>query len=416
MFLILFILFIIWIVMSIYWYPIEMILINDDQLNDGKISVNHVHGIPNDVSMVNTSLFGKYIAKPYYWNIKGNIYDEMLLSIAVVSDPSRFNYLEQIINKFEGPVSVSIYIENEMNDLKLVNDLYYKLASKERKYNISFGLIIGNKTLDICQDSILEKRDRIPINALRNLAIYQVNTSYVVYLDVDFTQFSNELKYFNKNYINNSNFLDQFQIQKFPRHYYKQQKNKQRIQKPYDPQKFVFILPSFQFVNSTIESKISHPIDTKSALLKHINLNHIEMFTKHWWRAQICTNYNKWYNTSNLYEIKLSNEYYEPYFIIKTQWYHSYPFNPTFIGRGANKVSHIITLFHNCFQFYVLPTTFIIHVGLSHQNIKQKYNQSCIQLKMESNYKCIYANMCSSNKTCLGICSHKKMKKYLQYC
>ncbi|XP_074637391.1 glycosyltransferase-like protein gnt15 isoform X2 [Acropora palmata] len=72
------------------------------------------------------------------------------------------------------------------------------------------------------------------------------------------------------------------------------------------------------------------------------------------------TNYIKWYQTNEPYEVRSYQDKYEPYLILRRT--PELPFyDQRFTGYGMNKISHVIELALLRYKFIVLPDVWIIH-------------------------------------------------------
>lgn len=318
--------------------------------------------------------FGFYRARPFFYiksGVENNNYNanDNLLSLATFCDINLMDEAKELVTNYKfGPISIAIYIDRDymtffdessaFGHASLYKSFIEIFSDINNEYDIIIGLLYLDKyslherykTFHSSTPMML----KLPMNALRNLAEHQVQTQWILNIDIDFIYFSN--LFFNATKLGNIllKLHDTVNSKEFGKN-------------------TIFIIPSFELVNT--ENMDKYQSLRKKELIDYIeNEEEIEPFHVKL-RAQICTNYTKWYNIDNnnyfykleyntLLDINIEcNKYYEPWYIMNTRLSKSrkYQFNNSYIGRGSNKVDRVMTLRHYCFNFLVLNDLFIIH-------------------------------------------------------
>ncbi|KAF5274148.1 hypothetical protein FQR65_LT04546 [Abscondita terminalis] len=231
--------------------------------------------------------------------------------ITMVSQMSidKFPVLEEICRRWTGPISVSLYLEEE----NLFTAMRYINQSKELKnrYNIAYHVLFKEGTYQ-------------PINLLRNIALTYVNTPYVLLNDVDF--------------VPGLNLYDLIKYQ---------------IKSMNTMEKKALVIPAF----GTERNEVPIPLD-----LVHLNelwnKNDIIPFHQKFFpKGHRSTDYKKFEISEQPYTIKYEPNY-EPYVVVE----RTIPqYDVRYIGYIWNKIQHIVELDAAGYQFIVLPKSFLIH-------------------------------------------------------
>lgn len=235
--------------------------------------------------------------------------DTQDVTILIQMTLERFNTLIEVAHRWSGPLSIVLYVPQ--------ND--YFVTEIKRLYNKHEVL---QKYADI--HILYEEESRYPINHLRNLAMKYARTQYVLTLDVDF--------------IPNPDMREQLREATSR---LKESSTREALVIP------AFEVPSGDYPNTKKDLKMLHKVN--KAYQVHLYKG------KH---AHLPTNYNKWMETDEPYEVDYEYSY-EPYFVIKRQDCPLY--DERFIGYGNDKSSHAYELAAAGFHFLVIPEPFIIH-------------------------------------------------------
>lgn len=254
---------------------------------------------------------------------------------------SRLPRFERMLSEWTGPLSISIYLTDQEDISKLIN--YLTEDSKKLLQFQNLALTIIKPDYTISEES-LRKRLRYPINLLRNHALINSPTSYVLITDVDFVPSPNMFNILN-------------------------QKGIPLIQSPYIPYKSptmkttsivisAFLLdenhkgPYPETSNALQELLLSNP---PQASLTDPNAGHGPslpslLFTYSTSSSSI--------SPSDSYEITYEPQW-EPYYLLHKS---STPlYDERFTDQGGDKQSHTLLLNVLGFNFRVLRNVWFLH-------------------------------------------------------
>jgi glycosyltransferase-like protein LARGE len=224
----------------------------------------------------------------------------------------RLQMVETLCKHWEGPISLALY----MSDSEVQQFYGYVLDSETLRARRNIGYHI------VYRDS-----SYYPINTLRNVALAQVTTPFVFLTDVDF--------------------LPMFSLYD----YLKRSVSAMGLE---SATKKALVVPAFE----TQRYRISFP-KTKAELLSMLDMGTLFTFRYHvWTRGHSPTNYQKWRSATIPYRITWEPDF-EPYIVVRRDVAE---YDSRFVGFGWNKVSHIMELHAQGYEFIVLPNAFIIHM------------------------------------------------------
>lgn len=235
----------------------------------------------------------------------------------------RLHLLESISKHWDGPMSIALSIKD--SDVGNVLKYIRKSPCLSTRRNISYHLMY-----DIGRS--------YPINPLRILAHKHVVTPYVFFTDLDF--------------------LPSFGM-------YQYLKDVIKSLSPMD--KKALVVPAFE----TEDYHLPFP-NNKVKAVKLMKSKAIQMFSAFYPDGHAATNYEWWANATQPYAIDYQWGY-EPYIVTKT---NVTSFDPVFVDRHHNKISHNYELSLEGFKFIVVSNGFLIHIPhprKSHLN----YDESC---------------------------------------
>ena len=225
----------------------------------------------------------------------------------------RLPMLGPLCEQWNGPMSVALYASDAESQQFLLN-----LYSAE------------SSTLQTCRGTALhivyKEGQFYPVNYLRNVALENVKTPYVFLTDIDFLPMPDLYSYI---------------------------KEAIRVLGMADSRR-ALVIPAFE----TLLYKFDFPND-KTELLKMLADNTVYTFRYHVWpKGHSPTNYEHWKTAAVPYEINWAPDF-EPYIVVSNNVTR---YNTQFVGFGWNKVSHIMELNAEGYEFVVLPDAFIIHM------------------------------------------------------
>lgn len=248
-----------------------------------------------------------YIEYDFEPNTEGN---DVTLVAQLSMD--RLQMVESLCKHWEGPISLALY----MSDSEVQQFYGYVMESetlRERK-NIGYHIVYRDGSY-------------YPINKLRNVALAQVTTPFVFLTDVDFLPMTSLYEYLKRSVAAMG--LD-------------------------SASKKALVVPAFE----TQRYRITFP-KTKAELLSMLDMGTLFTFRYHvWTRGHSPTNYQKWRTATIPYRITWEADF-EPYIVVKRDVAE---YDARFVGFGWNKVSHIMELHAQGYEFIVLPNAFIIHM------------------------------------------------------
>ncbi|KAI2804333.1 hypothetical protein RDWZM_007773 [Blomia tropicalis] len=225
----------------------------------------------------------------------------------------RLQMVEALCEQWEGPISLAMY----MSDSEVQQFLGYAQSSSilSERTNIGYHIVYRDGSF-------------YPINHLRNVALKQVNTPYVFLSDIDFLPMSGLYEYLKRSVSQVGS-------------------NGQLIRK-------ALVVPAFE----TLLYRIPFP-KNKAELLNMLNYGTLFTFRYHVWpQGHAPSNFAKWRTATTPYRIKWEPDF-EPYIVVRRDVVQ---YDTRFVGFGWNKVSHIMQLYAQGYEFIVLPNAFIIHM------------------------------------------------------
>lgn len=234
-------------------------------------------------------------------------HDDVSVLIQLTED--RFPILLELANHWQGPMSVVVY---------LTYDDYF--VSEVKKFHSSHEILKRYADFHVVY---IEERYQYPVNHLRNVALLNARTDYVLTLDVDF--------------IPNPDMHAQL---------------KEAASTLSKTAKEVLVIAAFEVRHDQFPP-------TKSQLLDLVKSE--DAYQVHFYKgvhAHEPTNYHKWPTARKPYEVQYGYSY-EPYFVIRRDLCPL--FDERFIGYGNDKSSHTYEVAIAGFKFLVLPDPFIIH-------------------------------------------------------
>lgn len=224
----------------------------------------------------------------------------------------RLQMVESLCKHWDGPISLALY----MSDSEAQAFYGYVMESETLRDRKNIGYHV-----------VYREGSYYPINTLRNVALAQVITPYVFLTDVDFLPMYNLYDYL---------------------------KRSVGVMGLETSAKKALVVPAFE----TQRYRISFP-KSKAELLSMLDMGTLFTFRYHvWTKGHAPTDYQKWRTATIPYKITWEPDF-EPYIVVRRDIPE---YDSRFVGFGWNKVSHIMQLHAEGYEFIVLPNGFIIHM------------------------------------------------------
>eukprot|EP01083_Nonionella_stella_P051941 137981_1 len=309
---------------------------------------------------------GSYIGIPNFYIKKGVRsygYDDDLLTLCSVCSLNILSQAQTLATRYKsGPLSLAIYIDEDISAHTIDSETY--LASlfdayfgnlSTTTYDIYIGLVYVDTSsqfwIDLNYTPDTEMAWKIPVNAMRNLAESQVNSKWLLTVDVDFELYSLG--------INNPHYIRSVLAS---------------INALYSDHT-MFIVPVFA-INASYVSNA-----TETARYSNLRRNELialvdEQTVVPFYDGepyQACTDYPRWYKATRDYPLALnSTQYclecaaYEPFFILKSNVSKAFVWDSDFTGRHKDKIQRVQYLRYHNFSIVVMRHLFMIHVNIPH--------------------------------------------------
>ena len=296
-------------------------------------------------------------------------YDVSIVTIMSVKE-KLFERLSGLVDLWLGPISIALFVEtvDQIEDAKRVIHQFYQDCTNsnvQKKVKVSMrdeskieslsssstasyeevdlDRVIFHIVTDIDPNGRGKNVNVFPRNVLRNVAIDNSFTKYVLLLDIDliisknaYTNIRKHLKDLKEDILSNEENEEE-------------EENK----------KHALVIPSFD-CDKSLKEQLAKTKNELLMSLKNSKHAYTPFLSKDTPSSQKATNYKKWYYSSKMYEIDSLKHKYEPYVVIHKDanlqplWEH-------FTGFGRNKLSWIEELSLSGHRFFVDPDTFLVH-------------------------------------------------------
>ncbi|OXA53187.1 LARGE xylosyl- and glucuronyltransferase 2 [Folsomia candida] len=254
--------------------------------------------------------FIKYRTHLFYLDFEYESEDEADVTLVSQLSMDRLQMIESLANHWEGPISLALY----MSDTEAQQFLSFVLSCEPlaQRKNIGYHIVYKEGSL-------------YPVNFLRNVALRQVTTPFVFLIDIDFLPM----------------------LALYP--YLKRVIPNLRM----DEGNKALVVPAFE----SLRYRLNFP-KSKAELLKMLDVGDLFTFRYHVWaKGHLPTDFTKWRSATTPYRVNWEPDF-EPYLVLRRDVPE---FDLRFAGFGWNKVSHIMELEAQGYQFIVLPNGYIVH-------------------------------------------------------
>ncbi|KAF9447175.1 glycosyltransferase family 49 protein [Macrolepiota fuliginosa MF-IS2] len=285
---------------------------------------------------------------PYYYRAEGN-FDREDITITSLVTSNRFEILARLVERYQGPISVTLHINNATENVS------YLLDSLHRLYATTENMA---KYVDV--HLVLDTFDR-QFNTWRNIARLFARTDYVMMLDVDFylcTDFREAVR---------------------------RRWNKD-VWKMLSSGRAAFVVPAFEYIRYEEGREFRAFPRTKKHLMQLVRDRRLAMFHEGWPAGHNSTDYERYYaaRPGEVYKVTQFQSSYEPYTIFRKDgppWC-----DERFIGYGGNKAACLFEMWLSGMSFYVLSDHFIIHQNHLYEEDARK-NERRFNRKIYAEFK-----------------------------
>ncbi|KAG6920176.1 hypothetical protein DXG01_004945 [Tephrocybe rancida] len=225
---------------------------------------------------------------PYFYRASG-MFEQDDITITTLVTSSRFGAFRQLIERYQGPISVTIHVGNTTSEIRAV------LRSLKSLYSTSRSMATY---VDV--HLVVDSFDR-QFNTWRNIARLFARTDYIMMLDVDF-YLCTDFRTF---------------IRKTPHVMDKLRRGNAAL-----------VVPAFEYTKYTDGLDPSAFPKDKRALLNLVKSKRLGMFHASWIPGHNSTDYKRFYTapSGDVYKVTQYTSAYEPYVVMKKEgppWYHS---------------------------------------------------------------------------------------------
>ena len=296
---------------------------------------NHTHYIDSRGIYIVNSIKSPHLSLP------NNFQSDSITLVSQMSiDDTKMQRLIDLASRWSGYISMALYFWPKAPSEASCTASVEKANSVVNRIFANFTDLLQNTTFHLV---INAGRDDLPYpnNFLRNVAMRNVMTDYMLYLDADIIPPSGSHDSLLKRFKTTPELLNN--------------------------EHALLVLPAFErkiLENESAALLTSFDLpDTKDALLEQLEKNPsmFEPFYSCCPELQGPSNYSYWYQAHEIYPVVYQNLY-EPYYVVRMIDTVP-PFWEHFYGFGLNKVSWVEEVATAGFRFYVSPDMFIIHIN-----------------------------------------------------
>ncbi|KAJ7496968.1 glycosyl-transferase for dystroglycan-domain-containing protein [Mycena latifolia] len=276
---------------------------------------------------------------PFFYRATGT-FDKDDITITTLVTSNRFQVFARLVERYSGPISVTIHVKNITDHVHELLDSLHALYLSSPKMASSVDVHL-----------VIDAFDR-QFNTWRNIARFFARTDFVMMLDIDFAPCAN----FRAAIRNSEAAMDKLKTGNA-----------------------AFVIPAFEYpkyADGTDEARFPR---SKDALVSLVRAGKIDMFHASWGPGHISTDYERYYASppGEIYKVTSYQSAYEPYVIFKKDgppWC-----DERFVGYGGNKAACLFEMYLSGISYYVLADHFIIHQNHLYEEdaraTERKYNR-----------------------------------------
>jgi len=255
--------------------------------------------------------------------------EDIHYTLATQVSTERLWMVPQHCKRWKGPISVAVFTSES------IGEIHKKIGD---------GCETGQLRIQTISSEGVEEGE-YPVNALRNLALSAVQTSHVVYVDIDFWQSTNLLEVLNLKYVR---------------------------EELADDDLLAIVIPAFQLARQCSGDDISNECEQKNIDKMPKNKLEVSTLVKSHEASPFdptnrgghgSTEYGHWFKQrrAQFHDIPcIRSNRYEPYMVFR--YCQKFPpFQESFTGYGKNKMSQIMHMRRTGYIFSQLGDVFVIH-------------------------------------------------------
>ncbi|EGO00707.1 glycosyltransferase family 49 protein [Serpula lacrymans var. lacrymans S7.3] len=292
---------------------------------------------------------------PFFYRASGTFNPEDITITTLVTS-NRFKVFAQLVERYQGPISVTVHIKSDSSHTTaLLNELHKLYASSPSMATF----------VDV--HLVLDPFDR-QLNTWRNIARFFARTDFVMMLDVDFVVCTD--------------FRAAVRASKAVM---------ARLSEGYT----ALVVPAFEYLKQADGADQKKFPRDKNSLLSLVKAKKIDMFHRSWAPGHNSTDYARFYSSQpgEVYKVTQYHSAYEPYVIFKKTgppWC-----DERFIGYGGNKAACLFEMYLSGMSFYVLSDHFLVHQSHLYEEAarrqERKSNRKIYQdFKEEACLRCVF--------------------------
>ncbi|KAJ7209709.1 glycosyltransferase family 49 protein [Mycena pura] len=276
---------------------------------------------------------------PFFYRATGT-FDKEDITITTLVTSNRFQVFARLVERYSGPISVTIHVKNATDHVHALLDSLHTLyiSSPKMAINVDVHLVI-------------DTFDR-QFNTWRNIARFFARTDFVMMLDIDFypcTDFRTAIR------------------------------SSEAVMQKLRTGEAAFVVPAFEYPEYADGTDGSRFPRSKAALVPLVRAGKIGMFHASWAPGHGSTDYDRYYAAppGEVYKVTDYQSAYEPYVVFKKDgppWC-----DERFVGYGGNKAACLFEMYLSGITYYVLADHFLIHQNHvyeeSARRTERKYNR-----------------------------------------
>ncbi|KAJ7188618.1 glycosyltransferase family 49 protein [Mycena filopes] len=286
---------------------------------------------------------------PFFYRATGT-FDKEDITITTLVTSNRFEVFARLVERYPGPISVTIHVNNVTNHVHELLDSLHMLY-------LSSSKMASNVDVHLVMDAF----DR-QFNTWRNIARFFARTDFVMMLDIDFspcTDFRTALR------------------------------SSEAAMEKLRTGTAAFVVPAFEYPKHTDGTDESRFPRSKAALVSLVRTGKIGMFHASWGPGHSSTDYNRYYAAppGEIYKVTSYQSAYEPYVIFKKDgppWCARC--DERFVGYGGNKAACLFEMYLSGISYYVLADHFLIHQNHLYEETARR-NERKYNRKIYSDFK-----------------------------